>query len=145
MITKLKEMKDNASKVMLALALGVGATAMVTTTVPMQAEASEIPKVTLSKDGKVTAGGALAKEQGGMADAWNKFIDKYRFWISGFSGIAAVTMILFFIINFMKLGASAGNPQARSNAIQGLIWTGLAAAGLGGVAIVVAFFYNALS
>lgn len=141
---KIKNMKDNASKTMLALALGVGATAVVGSAVPMQTQAADIPKVTIDSTGKVNAGGALAKEEGGMAGAWNKFIEKYRFWISGFSGIAAVTMILFFIINFMKLGASSGNPQGRSNAIQGLVWTGLAAAGLGGVSIVVAFFYNAL-
>lgn len=139
------KMKDNASKTMLALALGVGATAVVGSAVPIQAHAGDIPTITFSKDGSFKAGGALAKEDGGMAGAWQKFIDKYRFWISGFSGIAAVTMILFFIVNFMKLGASSGNPQGRSNAIQGLVWTGLAAAGLGGVSIIVAFFYNALS
>lgn len=141
---KIKNMKDNASKAMLALALGVGATAVVGTAVPMQTQAADIPKVTLGADGVVKADGALAKNTNGMSGAWNSFIDKYRFWISGFSGIAAVTMILFFIINFMKLGASSGNPQGRSNAIAGLVWTGLAAAGLGGVSIVVAFFYNAL-
>ena len=140
----MKNMKDNASKTMLALALGVGATAVVGSAVPLQTQAAEIPTVTVGADGKVTTGGALKKNANGMAGAWNTFIDKYRFWISGFSGIAAVTMILFFIINFMKLGASSGNPQGRSNAIQGLVWTGLAAAGLGGVSIVVAFFYNAL-
>lgn len=142
---KIKNMKDNASKTMLALALGVGATAVVGSAVPMQTQAADIPEITVNTDGSISAGGALEKEEGGMSVAWQTFIDKYRFWISGFSGIAAVTMILFFIINFMKLGASSGNPQGRSNAIQGLVWTGLAAAGLGGVSIVVAFFYNALS
>ena len=142
---KMKNMKDNASKTMLALALGVGATAMVGSALPMQTQATSVPTVTVGEDGTITTGGALTKDKDGMSGAWNTFIDKYRFWISGFSGIAAVTMILFFIINFMKLGASSGNPQGRSNAIQGLVWTGLAAAGLGGVSIVVAFFYNALS
>lgn len=141
---KIKNMKDNASKTMLALALGVGVTAMVGSALPMQTQAADIPTVKVDKNGKVTTGGALAKDAQGMSGAWNKFIDKYRFWISGFSGIAAVTMILFFIVNFMKLGASSGNPMGRSNAIQGLVWTGLAAAGLGGVSIIVAFFYNAL-
>lgn len=139
---KMKSMKDNASKAMLALALGVGATATLGTALPMETQAADIPSVKVDKTGKVTTGGALANKD--MASSWNTFIDKYRFWISGFSGIAAVTMILFFIINFMKLGASSGNPQGRSQAIAGLVWTGLAAAGLGGVSIVVAFFYNAL-
>lgn len=138
------QMKNKASKTMLALALGVGATSVVGTALPMQTQAADIPSVTLDSKGKITAGGSLAKEKGGMSGAWNKFIEKYRFWIAGFSGIAAVTMILFFIMNFMRLGASSGNPQARSQAVSGLIWTGIAAAGLGGVSIVVSFFYNAL-
>lgn len=141
---KMKNTKDNASKALLALALGLGATAVVGSAVPMQTQAADIPKVTIDSTGKVTAGGSLKKDANGMSGAWNSFIEKYRFWISGFSGIAAITMILFFIVNFMKLGASSGNPQGRSNALQGLVWTGLAAAGLGGVSIVVAFFYNAL-
>ena len=53
-------------------------------------------------------------------------------------------MVVFFIINFMKLGSSAGNPQARSQALTGVLWTGLAAAGLGAVSIIAGFFYNAL-
>lgn len=140
----MKKMKDVVSKAGLALAIGAGAIGTVGLVAPTQASAAEIPKVTLDSKGKVTADGALKKDAKGMSGAWNSFIDKYRFWIAGFSGIAAVTMILFFIINFMKLGASAGNPQGRSNAIAGLVWTGLAAAGLGGVSIIVAFFYNAL-
>lgn len=75
---------------------------------------------------------------------WQKIFSQYRGVIVGLSGIGAITMIVFFIINFMKLGASSGNPQQRTQALVGIIWCGLAAAGLGGVTIFVGFFYNML-
>lgn len=81
---------------------------------------------------------------GDQTSVWEEIFTEYRGVIVGLSGIGAITMIVFFIINFMKLGASAGNPQARTQALVGIIWTGLAAAGLGGVTIFVGFFYNIL-
>lgn len=93
--------------------------------------------------------GKLSVSGGGMAhkdsdDAWNNLIKKYRGFIVGVSGIGAVSMILFFISCFMKLGATASNPQERAKVIQGLVWSALAAAGLGAVTIIVGFFYSAL-
>lgn len=89
----------------------------------------------------VTGGGFTS---GGSASAWEDFIGKYRNFITGIAGIGAVTMVVLFIIQFIKLGASAGNPQARSQALVGVLWTGIAAAGLGAVTIIVGFFYNAV-
>ena len=94
-------------------------------------------------------GGKLVVNGGGMnydnADsAWNNFILKYRGFIVGVSGIGAVSMIAFFIFNFLKLGAVSTNPFERAKVLQGLIWSGLAAAGLGAVSIIVGFFYGAL-
>lgn len=94
-------------------------------------------------------GGQLVVQGGGMdyADsdtAWNDFIKKYRGFIVGISGMGAVSMIAFFIFNFLKLGAVATNPSERAKVLQGLIWSGLAAAGLGAVSIIVGFFYGAL-
>ena len=80
----------------------------------------------------------------GDANQWNNLFGRYRTVVVGVSGVGAITMIVFFIINFMKLGSSAGNPQARSQALTGVLWTGLAAAGLGAVSIIAGFFYNAL-
>lgn len=102
-------------------------------------------KLTAGADGKmgfqVTGGGFTS---GGSASAWEDFIGKYRNFITGIAGIGAVTMVVLFIIQFIKLGASAGNPQARSQALVGVLWTGIAAAGLGAVTIIVGFFYNAV-
>lgn len=78
------------------------------------------------------------------SEAWGDLFVQYRGFIVGLSGVGAITMIALFIIQFMKLGASAGNPQARSQALAGVLWTGLAATGLGGVTIFVGVFYNLL-
>lgn len=99
--------------------------------------------VSMGADGNVTiTGGGFEAQNDGSA--WTNFFKKYRTVISGVSGIAAITFIAFFIFYFMKLGATAGNPQARSQTLLGLLWTGIAAAGLGSVSLVVGFFYNSL-
>jgi len=97
-------------------------------------------KVKMKDDGSLDVMGLGT----GDSNQWNNLYSKYRTVIVGVSGIGAITMIIFFILNFMKLGASAGNPQARSQALSGVLWTGLAAAGLGAVSIIAGFFYNAV-
>lgn len=101
-------------------------------------------KVEVDANGKLKISGNENFSNGGTASAWNSLFTKYRTFIVGISGIGAISMIVFFVIQFMKLGASAGNPQARSQALAGVLWTGLAAAGLGAVTIVVGFFYNSI-
>lgn len=100
--------------------------------------------VEVSEDGKLSISGNDNFTNGGSSSAWNDLFKKYRKFIVGISGIGAISMIAFFIVQFMKLGASAGNPQARSQAVVGVLWTGLSAAGLGAVTIVVGFFYNSI-
>ena len=92
------------------------------------------------KDGKLEVYGMGT----GDANTWNHIFAKYKNVIVGISGIGAITMMALFIIQFMKLGASAGNPQARSQALTGVLWTGIAAALLGAVSIIAGFFYNAI-
>ena len=76
--------------------------------------------------------------------AFTTIIDKYKVVITFVSAIGAVTMVAVFIINFMKLGTTSGNPVERSKCITALIWSGLAAAGLGSVALIVGVFYGML-
>lgn len=90
-------------------------------------------------NGQLTITGGTFSDQ----NPWNAFISKYKNFIVGVSGIGAVTMLGIFIFMFLKLGASAGNPSARSQALAGILWSGIATAGLGSVAIIVGFFYNA--
>ena len=76
--------------------------------------------------------------------SWNQLFSRFKGVIVGLTGVGTLVMIVLFIIQFMKLGSSAGNPQARSQALTGVLWTGVAAALLGSVTIIVGFFYNAI-
>ena len=97
-------------------------------------------QVTMGTDGRLDVYGM----GNGDANTWNQFYAKYKSVIVGISGVGAITFIALFIIQFMKLGTSAGNPQARSQALTGCLWTGIAAAALGAVSIIAGFFYNAV-
>jgi len=102
-------------------------------------------EVKISDDGVLTIEGNSGMTSATKSGAaWTSFITKYRNFIVGISGIGAVSMILFFIMQLLKLGAAADNPQGRQQAITGLIWSGIAAALLGSVTIIVGFFYSAL-
>ena len=75
---------------------------------------------------------------------FNTVLTEYRGVVMFISGIGTISMILFFILNFINLGKSQGNPQERQKAISGLIISGIASAGLGSVTMIVALFFNAL-
>lgn len=98
--------------------------------------------VGINPDGtlKVDTGSSETGQEG-----WTTILTQYRSVIVGVSGVCALTFLLLFILNFTKLGQSAGNPQMRSQALLGLIWTGIACAGCGSVALFVGFFYNLLN
>lgn len=76
--------------------------------------------------------------------AWQEFLSKYRNLVILLAAIAALTMVVLFIIGFIRLGASAGNPNARSEAIKGIIVTGIATALLGSVSLITYLSYSAL-
>lgn len=110
---------------------------------PVEAHAINDVNVNI-RDGKLNIGGA-GFDEADSDGAWNTIISQYRGFIVGVSGIGAITMLAIFIFMFLKLGASAGNPQARSQALTGLMWSGIATAGLGSVALIVGLFYNLLN
>lgn len=111
---------------------------------PTKAYANGISGISVNIDdnGQLTTTGDI-DSNGKSGKAWTDFIMKYRNFIVGISGIGMVSMILFFIMNFLKLGATAGNPTERQKVLTGLIWSGVAAAGLGSVTTFVGFFYGA--
>ena len=82
------------------------------------------------------------QEDGSMEGAWNHFIRQYKNFITGLSGIGALTMLLFFIINFSKLGTHASNPNERQRIIGTLIFTGVSTACLGALSLIVGIFYG---
>lgn len=99
--------------------------------------------VAIDSSGKLTVSG------GGMnstnsASAINGLIKKYRTIVVAVSGIGTVSMILFAIVLFVKLGKCGDNPQEKSKVVSGLITAGIATAGLGSVTVIVGFFFNAL-
>ncbi len=83
-------------------------------------------------------------EEKGSAAAWNTIFIKYKGVISGVAGVITLTLIVFFLINLAKVAGSSDNPTARAAALKGLLWTGIATAGVGAVDIFLAIFYNAL-
>ena len=96
--------------------------------------------VSIDDDGGLVVDGINGDDK----SAWNQLFSRIKGIIVGITGVGTLVMIVLFIIQFMKLGASAGNPQARSQALTGVLWTGIAAALLGSVTIIVGFFYNAI-
>lgn len=82
------------------------------------------------------------KPQEGDDSVYDKALTEFRTIVIFISGIGTVCMILFFILNFINLGKSQGNPQERQKAISGLIITGIATAGLGSVTLIASLFYG---
>lgn len=89
------------------------------------------------KEGNVTIGNKKDSES-----SWTTLIDKYKQFIIGVSGMAAVTMVAAFIMNFTKIGLAGDNPTARKAAMTGSLFTGIAAAALGAVSLITGIFYG---
>lgn len=75
-------------------------------------------------------------------DAWNMIYTKYKAVIVSITGFCAMTCVLVFIILAVKLGGTAGNPQARKKTMTGMMVSGIGTVALGAVAFFFAFFYN---
>jgi len=115
------------------------------TTVHADDDNSTIPEISI-KDNKVDFGTNQNFGQGkDQSDFWGTILSQGRGFVVGISGIGALIAIAVFIISFMKLGTSAGNPQARTQALTGILWSGIAAAGLGSVTLITGLFYGALN
>jgi hypothetical protein len=93
-------------------------------------------------DGKFTMGGLESKDR---TTFFNNVLKEMRTVVLFISGIGTLLMVAFFIINFINLGKSQGNPQERQKAVSGLIMTGLATAGLGSVFLITSLFYGMLN
>lgn len=75
---------------------------------------------------------------------WATIYQKSKGFIVGFAGLGTIIFLFFFIKNILAVGAASGNPQRRSEALIGVLWTGIAAAGCGSVTVIAALFWNAL-
>lgn len=91
--------------------------------------------------GKVTlkdSGTGVTSRQSGFS----KVIERYKELITFIGGLATMTFILIFIKHFIELGAKANNPMERRQIAGGLLWAGLAAAGLGSITFIFSVMYN---
>lgn len=91
-------------------------------------------------NGKVVISNILVSDE----DAWNLIFSKGRLIIAGISGLATIGCVLGFVIQIIKLGASAGNPRDREQALKGLLWTGIGTACLGSVTIIFGMVFSFL-
>lgn len=96
--------------------------------------------VSMGADGKLEVDGL---SDGTASDTWNTFFEKSKVFLIGFAGIGMFVFIGLFIKNFIALGAASNNPTARSQALTGCLWTGIAAAACGSVTLLVGLFWNA--
>lgn len=74
--------------------------------------------------------------------AINTVLKEYEILINAGSAIVSLTLIGIFIVNFIKLGNTRGNPQERQKVISSLIVVGLATAMAGSVTVVTKLFFN---
>ena len=95
--------------------------------------------------------GSVNLSSGGVTDSANTegsiktVLTKGKAIAVGFTGIATIIMLICMIIQFVKLGAAGDNEVNRKKATMGIMTTGIATALLGGVTVVVGFFWNALN
>ena len=115
----------------------------------VEVNSANIPLIEMNDTGTDLKSGNIDGTDYGIGSSnthvFNKVLTEYRGIVVFISGIALISMIMFFIFNFIELGNSKGNPQARQKAINGLIISGIATAGLGSVNLIVQLFYNMIS
>ena len=98
-----------------------------------------IDDVSLSFDnGQLIVSGLMYDDR----DAWNIVFDGLQKIIVGITGIATFACVLGFVMQFIRLGVSAGNPAERERVIKGILWTGIGTVGCGAITFVFSFAFN---
>lgn len=139
------KLKKILSKLLIGASMMLISTPYITQPIEVNAETTlSRPNLQISASGKVDVIDENTGKVKTKSENVNEFIEKYRVIIAGVTGIGTVSMILFFIINFTGLGMHSANPMLRQQKINGLIISGIAAAGLGAVTFIVGIFYNAI-
>ena len=133
-------MKKKIVTLLLAMIISLFVGGMITTVESHALWGNGNSQMAIANNGQVNKTAAKDSDS-----AFGRILDKYKGVITFVSGIGAITMIGIFIFHFIKLGSTAANPAERSKCTTALIWSGLAAAGLGAVALIVGVFYGMLS
>lgn len=97
----------------------------------------------VSDDGSIDSSSDVAQKN--TDGGFSTVITKYKSIAVALMGILTITMLIFMLIQFTKLGAAGDNEMARKKAIMGILTTGIATALLGGATLVVGFFWGALN
>lgn len=98
----------------------------------------------IGDDGQVVNGGGGFDTDEDSGQSITTIITKYKTIATAIMGILTITMLIFMLIQFTKLGAAGDNEMQRKRAIMGILTTGIATALLGGATVVVGFFWNAV-
>ena len=99
-------------------------------------------------DGELTISGGNFPDLSGDADistSFNDILGKYKTVAIFIFAACTITAFLLMVFMFTKLAAAGDNEQARRKAIAGILTCGIAVALLGGITIVISFFWNSLS
>lgn len=97
----------------------------------------------VSDNGSINTGSEVATQN--TDGGFTTIITKYKSIAVAIMGVLTITMLIFMLIQFTKLGAAGDNEMARKKAIMGILTTGIATALLGGATIIVGFFWGALN
>lgn len=107
--------------------------------------ATSSPTIKFDSNGKVSLKDEKGQALKNKEDALNDVLTQARTFVVFLSGIGSLTVIGCFILNFINLANSKGNPEGRKKAINGLIVCGIATAGLGSVTLITQLFYNMIN
>lgn len=80
-----------------------------------------------------------------LSEPFNSFMERYRFWITGFSGIATLVLVAVLVYRITKLSGSGANPMERQKAIKGIIISGVGIALMGSLSFFCGILWNLIS
>lgn len=115
------------------------ATASVTPVTVASAEGGILDGIQVGGDGNLVLGTTGSSDANGT---FNTIYTKYKVLLNGVIGLVTISLVLLFVIQCAKLGASADNAAKRSTSISALLWIGVSAGLLGAVYTFIGLFYN---
>lgn len=100
----------------------------------------DLSNLKVNGDGTITG----CDTTGDMATTGNNILGKGKTLVSLVTGVAAIVLLIIFIIKAVALARSGDNPSERQKAIQGLIFLFIGIALLGSASLVTGMFWNFL-
>lgn len=79
-----------------------------------------------------------------IIDAFNGLLNRYRVAIMGVFGFVTMSLLIVFIVLFMKLGANSSNPMERKKILDSILRAGIATAIMGSVTTVYGLLFFAM-